>query len=1208
MKKIKSRIIATIMSAVLFLATLPASFYVSAATATPSDAEGIAEQDADISEDNDMDEEIELYAVGAGQSVTIKRSGGLTYQGVTCGNYSVNGMKAFCGQHNLKTPAGLTAELSVTSNQYIRKILYYGYGGPGQNASGNPLSGAGNAKGTVTTSLALNRYFAGTSYKTAEFNDFYNWAVSQPDILSGSEAVLKLGYNGSIYTGTVNIEKNDWFTSQKNNGYTYSQAVYLSGSSSNYITIPAFSDGYVYVYGENPNSNTSAAFKRMSAKGGKVKVYGGEYFQYVVPSSRTTAQYTGTFTGLTGYDAYVASTPSGYQDIYYLGAPVTSNVRYSINWTEDEPEYGYVTIHKTSADSNIAVGNDQYNLAGIQYGVYEADTDTLVYAFNLSFNGCAYAEGSAVNGVKDPYDSLKGSNHVVFKSSSDYAAYCEANPDYNLRTAYKKLPLGDYYVKETINPSTSGYATDTEKHYFSITKANSSPSVAVELSVTDKPVESGALSLKKVSANEDMTSGNGCYSLAGATFDVYLVNSMSQKTGGIYVGSFETNENGTGVVTDSIYGTSDSKAWLTGLPYGYYRIEETSPSKGYLANESIPNVQIKAGSNPAATVTVEETPGDDPLQIVINKIDAETGKVITDSEIGASLEGAEFTIKYYDGYYDSIDALPAEAARTWVIKTIYESGYDWYRARLDAEHLVSGDGFYYSVDGSVVIPLGTVTIEETSAPAGYNLVADGGYIETAAGIADGSVIIGQVRMNATAEGNNPDDVATILPASFYIGGVDQNTQEGPVYTFTTLQEEAIEIYEPLIRADIKFTKTSDTGETLSGIPFRLSLLDEAGNTVESHILVTDKNGVIDTAAITHSINTNANDEAEEYVSAGTWFYGISDSKEWKAEYINDEAGALVYGNYKLEELTCAANEPYILIEPIYFTVDGNETIDLGVIENNPVTMKTTASDTETGTHYSRIAEEISITDTVEMHGLKVGKEYTLNAKLMNAETGEPVKTSAGEVITATKTFVASETDCTVDVVFTFNAADCDLYNATTVVFEDLYHENVRVTTHADLTDKDQTIYFPGLHTKAFITDNGVLADEMSYSNFDPDACYTVKSQAVDHTTGEVLFAAEKIIYPESSDGIITIPLDGFDIEKYAGRTVTIYETVEQDGVLIIEEASLDNMEQTVTLPETPETPNTPKTGDSRAVASAAVILLLAVFAAVGVIIKKRRNA
>lgn len=47
----------------------------------------------------------------------------------------------------------------------------------------------------------------------------------------------------------------------------------------------------------------------------------------------------------------------------------------------------------------------------------------------------------------------------------------------------------------------------------------------------------------------------------------------------------------------------------------------------------------------------------------------ETGKSTPQGT--ASLEGAEFTWSYYDGYYNA-DNLPAKATRTWTTKTVAE--------------------------------------------------------------------------------------------------------------------------------------------------------------------------------------------------------------------------------------------------------------------------------------------------------------------------------------------------------------------------------------------------------------------------------------------------------------------------------------------------------------------------------------------------------
>ena len=62
----------------------------------------------------------------------------------------------------------------------------------------------------------------------------------------------------------------------------------------------------------------------------------------------------------------------------------------------------------------------------------------------------------------------------------------------------------------------------------------------------------------------------------------------------------------------------------------------------------------------------------------------------------ASLAGAEFTWKYYTGFYNK-DNLPAEATRTWVTKTIAETDSDGtthYITKLADAYKVSGDSFY----------------------------------------------------------------------------------------------------------------------------------------------------------------------------------------------------------------------------------------------------------------------------------------------------------------------------------------------------------------------------------------------------------------------------------------------------------------------------------------------------------------------------------
>ena len=127
-----------------------------------------------------------------------------------------------------------------------------------------------------------------------------------------------------------------------------------------------------------------------------------------------------------------------------------------------------------------------------------------------------------------------------------------------------------------------------------------------------------------------------------------------------------------------------------------------------------------------ATLNVSDTPKVTDTLIELFKIDMETQKDAPQGD--ASLEGAEFTWKFYAGHYTA-DNLPSEPTKTWVTKTIAEKDSDGtihYVSRLSDKYKVSGDSFY-TQDGKNVLPLGTLTVEETKAPDGYLL--DGAYMQ-----------------------------------------------------------------------------------------------------------------------------------------------------------------------------------------------------------------------------------------------------------------------------------------------------------------------------------------------------------------------------------------------------------------------------------------------------------------------------------------------
>ena len=284
---------------------------------------------------------------------------------------------------------------------------------------------------------------------------------------------------------------------------------------------------------------------------------------------------------------------------------------------------------------------------------------------------------------------------VVWQRLSEHLGWkCD-----NVRAAYDEIPKA---TQEEVFKGTRAFVKENKGRYECGGYIYSGE--GQELGQFWANLNVGNATLQKVSNNPSVTDGNGNYSLAGATYGVF-----SDKDCINQVATLTTDENGNSNIEEVKVGT--------------VYVKELSAPLGYKVDETVYSLTIKAGET--STLKVSDTPKVTNMAIELLKIDMETQK--NNPQGKASLEGAEFTWKYYDGFYNK-DNLPSEATRTWVTKTIPEEkdGEMHYVTKLDESYKVSGDDFYMLGD-SVVLPLGTLTVEETKAPNGYLL--DGAYMQ-----------------------------------------------------------------------------------------------------------------------------------------------------------------------------------------------------------------------------------------------------------------------------------------------------------------------------------------------------------------------------------------------------------------------------------------------------------------------------------------------
>ena len=631
----------------------------------------------------------------------------------------------------------------------------------------------------------------------------------------------------------------------------------------------------------------------------------------------------------------------------------------------------------------------------------------------------------------------------------------------------------------------------------------------------------GKLKLKKASSNPGISDNNPCYSLEGATYGVYSDSGCTRQ-----VGTLTCNASGDSNVIDIAPGT--------------YYVKETKAGKSYALDEGIHKVNVSGGQT--ATVNVTDAPHNDPADMLVAKVDSETGKA---SPLGAgTLAGAEFTVKYYDGFYTQ-ENLPEKATRTWVLKTDEDGLTGLSAAKLDpSTYFVSGDSFYTSADSKwYTLPLGTVTIQETKAPAGYLL-------------SDNTVHLQQITSNASSEF---------------------------VSTFVEPSEDAPTVREQVKRGDIAFNKVHGEDMTgLANVPFKIT----SKTTGESHIAITDVNGVLTTeaSACPHTQNTNGNDaalnadgtvdESKLSIDNGLWFSGSKDAQT----AADDSKGALPYDTYTFEELRCSANDSLNLVKFEVTVSRDAYTIDRGTVDDNPIEIGTTATDGADGDHKLLASNQAEIVDSVSYKGLKKGTEYELQGTLMDAETGEALKGMDGKEITATAKFTPKASSGKQKVKFKFDATLLGGHKA--VVFERLYLDGKIQATHEDPEDEDQTVEFLPVEIDTTATDAAdgdkaigvgkavTVEDEVSYKNLATGREYTVTGTLMDSATGESLkdadgnaVTASTTFEPENTEGKVKVTFS-VDTSTLSNKKLVVFEKLEADGNVIARHEDLTDEGQT----------------------------------------------
>ena len=823
-------------------------------------------------------------------------------------------------------------------------------------------------------------------------------------------------------------------------------------------------------------------------------------------------------------------------------------------------------------------------LAGVKFNLYK-----------VSGNGSAYSNDNLVadfihNGTKVVPNKVNPNKKQELNIGIKIGTGADA--DY-----FTNIPYGWYCLVEDT-------ATATERGF-----APAAP-VYLQCSASNKTLnftmtnERSGLMLKKQFENTPMN--RLCsYSLEGAEYKVYITSGNGVESTSNYVCTFTTDKSGNGYVTDynrskyyALSNVKDGHAYkLVGVPINsWVYIKETKASAGCELDTKSYFLHFTA-NNLSQTVTSIEPLKNDPIRIQIQKEDSTSG-----SNAGAaSLAGAEFTVKYYDvnvsgnvdkgAVYQSIKEM--SPTRTWVFQSDKDGLVDMY----DSSYLVAekSDELYYTANmGKPTFPYGAVTIEETKAPDGYTRT---GVFTTTDG---------------TDKSNEDGVIFTIINADY--------TTENFIGTNSLIKKEEV------LRGDIKFKKIAlDTDKPLSGIAFKIT----SKTTGESHVVVTDADGMIDTSKIKHSENTNAAD-ADNGTVSGMWFYGNENCEGT----VDDTLGALPFDTYEITELATDINKDYRLITPITVDLtketdytDGYQLYDLGTVTNIPEPyLHTRALGVKTQDNIIPANEKVDIEDIADYYYLEAGNTYTLKGIIMDPETGKVYAQPDGTYSTGVQTFEVPDNEtgyasASVRIPFVLDTTGLDAKDVVVaeylfegedtselVVNEDgtvdetnVYKTHTgKLVKHDDLTAKSQTLSIPKIETTAlgveseshYLLNSGIIKfrDEVRYENAIPEKTYDLLADVMNQETGKPLLDVDgnKVVAtasftPTEKNGTayVKFTVDASKVD-FRDKAIVLFETLSYNKITLAVHADISDTDQQLYFPGVSSVLSESKTGEHKA--------------------------
>ena len=778
-----------------------------------------------------------------------------------------------------------------------------------------------------------------------------------------------------------------------------------------------------------------------------------------------------------------------------------------------------------------------------------------------------YYDSVGIDGYKDLFDAdgkrkdAKASVSIASSSEAQGAAtfeisaktLSEAEPTgyFSKLKGLSSLPLGTYVITETKAPS--GYKlADPSKPLIMKIRQEGNTAVAYysaeheiyqvledKIVLKEQPEKGRASFKKKIAVNNVDNVDTSLYSMEGTEYAICYKSSGSLALTIVFGkdGKYKDVRYPDGINVQAVGNNG-----VLDLPAGEYTAKEIHSGSGLYLDTSEKEFTVK--ENETAEFEFSDEPVFTRFDWLIKKVRS-TG--LSDEIISMiPVEGAEFTLSYYPGFYENESYKNETPSKKWVLKTD-KDGKVFY----DESHYVSGDTLFKDSNGDYIVPQGTYVITETKAPAGMKVSSEIKKIV--------------VRFaKDIIKGSENDPALSVASVSSTIDNTAAGFKDGKLEYYND--------YTSSISTKAVSTATGAKelaavkGAGITDILTYKNLLPGHQYKVRAWIVKSDGKNVVE------PFDTVLKIEADGDRSGTLSITFTVDASGLKGETLTVmEEVYIIDGNGR--ELLFAKhadinNREQQVVVPDIKTELIDEKID-SFTDNDNLKLVSYGKD-------------VALTDYVSYKNLIVGKTYKLTGTLMQKETGKQLVNSKGKAYTASTEFTCEKKDGVVKVVF--EHVDTTIFKGSVVAGETLSSGGIELLVHKDLNDKKQTLTAPDIKTSARDSRNGTktltysetcsITDTVSYKNLVPGKKYKITGTLMNKATGKeyvdndgkkytvsVEFTADK------SEGTVEVLFKNVKI-SYEYTAIVAFESLREmrKGAEIAVHEDINDNEQTVYRP------------------------------------------